>query len=437
MTIETLAVGDDVPLQLVNGQAPREVRLFRRGENPSTKGTFLFDETAAKSVMSAYERMGRKWVSIDYDHGSLQKNPVDPSKSARSAGKAPLELRDDGLWATNIQWTPAAKAAIEAGEWPSVSPAFAHGDDRRPTWLMNFGLTGNPALHGPAELIAANVLRANLLDPTDPDEPEAAASTNTGTAPARTEAPTAVTEMLNMKTRTTAELAEFFGWTEEEAAQALAMWRSRKKALNGSVVALSVGLAAEAEEPAVLERLHALAGTERKVFAALGAKDEATALGAIEGLKATEEKAKTTAAKLLEIEGRQLLSEVNALLGAGKDAKKLTPAEVTDDSEHSLRRTALSFGDKGPAWLQANIERRPVIAALSTNVEEPKDRTQITGSGDKGDQKPQWMGERKYADLSMKEKEQLSREAPALFERLHVEHLKTLKSENYAALHAR
>jgi hypothetical protein len=433
--IETLAVGEDVPLQLVDGQAPREIRLFRRGENPSTKGSFLFDDTAAQKVMSAYERMGRRWVIADYDHGSLQRNPVDPSRSARSAGKASLELRDGELWATNIQWTPSAKASIEAGEWPSVSPAFAHGEDRRPTWLMNFGLTGNPALHAPAELVAASALRA-IFDPTDPDEPEAAASTNTGAEPARTEAAAEVTEKLHMKTRTAAELAEFLGWAESDASTLLSMWSGRTKAISGTTVALSVGLAAEAEEKAVVERLHALAGTEREIFAELNAKDKAEALGAITGLKEAAKTAASASAELAEVKGRQIRSEVDALLNGGKDIKKLTPAEIADESENGLRATALSKGDKATVWLKAHIANRPVIAALSTSVKEPDEKTQTEGSGS-ADREPEWMAGKKYAELSIKDKERLSAEAPALFERLSAEYRQTLRSQNQTALHAR
>ncbi|XXX79160.1 phage protease [Sorangium sp. So ce134] len=420
-TIETLAVGEDLPLQLVNGQAPREIRLFRKGENPSTKGAFLFDDVAAKQVMSTYERMGRKWVSIDYDHGSLQRNPVDPSRSARSAGKASLELRDGELWATNIRWSPAAKASIEAEEWPSVSPAFSHGEDRRPTWLMNFGLTGNPALHAPAELIAASALRA-IFDPTDPDDPEVAASTNTGAEPARTEAAAKVMEKLNMKTRTAAELAEFLGWTEEEAAQALVMWRGRKKALNGSAVALSVGLAAEAEEPAVLERLHALAGVERRIFAALGAKDEESALGAITGLQKAAKDAETLARSLADIQTKQIRSEVDALLNSGKDAKKLTPAEIADESENGLRATALSKGDKASTWLKAHIDQRPVIEVLNTTYTQPDTKPKTDGEPkNKVD-----LGGKTYAQLSYMEKDELARRDPEQFAKLREEHLNSL-----------
>jgi hypothetical protein len=425
-TIETLSVGDDVPLELVNGQAPRELRLFRRGENPSTKGSFLFDDTAAQKVMSTYQRMGRKWVSIDYDHGSLQRNPVDPSKSARSAGRAPLELRDGELWATNIQWTPAAKAGIEAGEWPSVSPAFAHGEDRRPTWVMNFGLTGNPALHSPAELVAANVLRA-LFDPTEPDDQGVTplASTTTGDRPAQTEAP--ATEEQSMKKRTAAEVAEFFGVTEDEAKVWMAAAHGEPKKMLSAAVALSVGLSAETEEDVLVTRLSALSSAERRVLSALDVKSIDDALGAITGLKKAAKDAERLAASLADIQGKQIRSEVETMLSAAKDAKKLTPAEVADESEASLRATALSMGDKGPGWLKAHIAQRPVIEVLNTTFKQPE-----TKPNPEGDQKPKVdVGGKTYAQLSNMEKHELSQRDPQQFAALREAHLNSLPANTY------
>ncbi|WP_437309989.1 phage protease [Sorangium sp. So ce388] len=419
--IETLAVGEDVPLQLVNGQAPRELRLFKKGENPSTKGMYVFDDVAAKAVMSTYERMGRKWVSIDYDHGSLQRNPVDPSRSARSAGKASLELRDGELWATNIRWSPAAKASIEAEEWPSISPAFAHGEDRRPTWLMNFGLTGNPALHGPAELIAASALRA-IFDPTDADDQEAIASANTGVQPARTEAP--ATEEARMKKRTPAEVAEFFGITEDEAKVWLAAANGEPRKVLSAVVPLSVGLTADSDERLVIERLSALAGAERRIFAALGVKTEEDALGAISGLQRAKESAATLAKDLADLQTKQVRSEVDALLSAGKDAKKLTPAEIADDGETSLRTTALSMKEKGPSWLKAHIAQRPVIEVLNTTYTPPDTKPKTDGdTKHKVD-----VGGKTYAQLSYMEKDELARRDPEQFEKLREAHLNALPS---------
>lgn len=143
---------------------PREIRLFKAGENASTKGPFLFDDKAAAAVMSVYAQMGRR-VTWDYHHGAVQENPVDPSKAGKASGVCDLEVRAGELWATNITWTPEASAGIANGEWLYFSPAFERDKTGRPLWLINVALENNPALFGLDELIAATALRAaGLLD---------------------------------------------------------------------------------------------------------------------------------------------------------------------------------------------------------------------------------------------------------------------------------
>jgi phage I-like protein len=158
-------------------KAPREFRIFAKGLNPSVKGDFTFDDEAAKSVMAMYKRMAgpdnARRVTFDFDHGALTKNPVDPSKSGKSAGECDLELRNGELWAVNVDWTAEAKKGIEAGEWPYISPAFTRDKDGKPTWLINIALTANPALFGiqPLAVAASAVADADaslhsLLDPS-------------------------------------------------------------------------------------------------------------------------------------------------------------------------------------------------------------------------------------------------------------------------------
>lgn len=549
MTTVGLAVGERLPLELVDGKAPTELRLFRAGKNPSTKGDFLFDQKAAKAVMAEFRRMGRSWVSIDYDHGQLQKSPVDPSASGKSAGRASLEVRDGELWATNIRWTPAAQAAIEAGEWPAISPAFAHSDDGRPTWLINFAITGNPSLHSPAELIAANIL-IGLLGPSNEEEaaiaelravPFAEHSTVDGAwdanaavqrlrkwassdgsgdtdkmdwgkysqgftivdgpaenfgsyklphhdvvdgklvdakrgvyaaasviqggrggvnMPAGDEAavkahiakhyaqwddkapweqktktnvvgdePTATvgaTEELNaMKKKSAAEIAEFFGMSEDEAKAMIGRIygmmdkESVKANVLTSAVALSIGLAADAAEPMVVERLSALSAFERDVFKSLGKQDRAEALGALSGLVANEENAKKAIVERDEMRSAQARASVETLLSAAKAEKKLTPAEFDDASESGLRATALSMGDKAEKWLKEHLAKRVPIAALTTDFKQPK-----TEPEQAGEKKPVAAAEgKKYAELSYMEKDELSRNNPPAFEKLRTEWL--------------
>ncbi len=161
----------------VTKQPPKELRLFRAGVNPSLKGPFTFDAKCAAMVMANYKAMGHR-LAIDYDHASLNQNPIDPARSKISAGTFELEVRGGDLWAINIQWTEAAAAAIRREEWPFISPAFKNDDKGRVGLLLNFALTINPALYSPAEVVAASAMAFHGYPLKDDDSWDADAATH-------------------------------------------------------------------------------------------------------------------------------------------------------------------------------------------------------------------------------------------------------------------
>jgi phage I-like protein len=133
-------------------EPPTEFRIFRKGENPTEKGTFLFDDQAAASVMANYALRG-KVLRIDYNHGTTIQDPTP--EMAIAAGSFVPEVRDGELWATNVQWTARAAGYLAAGEYCEFSPLFNH-DKNRITWVRNLALTNLPAMDQTIPLVAAN-----------------------------------------------------------------------------------------------------------------------------------------------------------------------------------------------------------------------------------------------------------------------------------------
>lgn len=141
----------------VEGDAlPAEFQIFRPGVNATSKGDFTFDAAAAAEVMACYARDGVDCM-IDVEHDSLS----DAARAARNdasdaAGWYNLELRADGsLWAVNVRWTPEGERRLRAKTQRYISPAFAHTDDGRVTYVLNVGLVSMPATYGAAPLVAA------------------------------------------------------------------------------------------------------------------------------------------------------------------------------------------------------------------------------------------------------------------------------------------
>ena len=157
-SIKLLALGDD-------GQLPTEFRLFKKGWNDTEKGSLLFDDTAAKSVMEAYKAWGVD-LMIDLEHQSLDGKGADPT--ARDArGWCRLELRPDGsLWACDVKWTPDGAARLQEKRQRYVSPACdVDPETKRVTKMINVAITAIPATHNTPALVAASVTKGAGMDP--------------------------------------------------------------------------------------------------------------------------------------------------------------------------------------------------------------------------------------------------------------------------------
>ena len=242
LTLDALALPDDFP--------PREIRLFARGVNRTTKGDFLLDDEALASVLAAFEDHGVELV-IDFDHGSY----AEPGKKKDTAGWiGALEAREDGLYATKITWTAIGLAAISKGTAPDgteLPPEYRYHspsiqfdrESRRVTSLEPLGLVTFPASKGQRPLVM------------------------TATQPARVSARTETRPMKNRTALLSAlKLADTA--TDDDIMSALA---AVKSGLDGALAALSkimgaagVQMAADAplDETKIEESMGALAALQ-------------------------------------------------------------------------------------------------------------------------------------------------------------------------------
>lgn len=135
------------------GEPPREFRIFPFGRVETTKGVFLFDQEAARRVMQAWRDYGNR-LSVDYEHQALEPVTNGP---VPAAGWFELELREDGLWAVNVEWTPRAMELLRNREYRYFSPAFYVDEEGRIVELINLALTNLPATKRMEPLVAKAV----------------------------------------------------------------------------------------------------------------------------------------------------------------------------------------------------------------------------------------------------------------------------------------
>jgi len=135
-------------------EPPSEFRIWAFGEIETTKGTFLFDEDAATSVMESFRDYGNR-LTFDYEHAATDSSAR--AGDGKAAGSFLLELRADGLWAVDCRWTTAAAQGIRDREWLYFSPTFEiESKTGRILNVINIALTNVPATKRMRPLVAAH-----------------------------------------------------------------------------------------------------------------------------------------------------------------------------------------------------------------------------------------------------------------------------------------
>lgn len=124
-------------------------------ERPIAGDSFTFTAEHARAAKQWFDRLGRKLV-IDYEHQSFDDFNTRTDGLRPAAGWiANLDVREDGLWATQVTWTDRAKELINAGEYRYFSPVIYWSDENYTT-LIGLGpvaLTNDPAMRNITELV--------------------------------------------------------------------------------------------------------------------------------------------------------------------------------------------------------------------------------------------------------------------------------------------
>lgn len=136
------------------GELPTEFRIFTKGENETTKGTFIFDDAAAVSVLAEYAKHGVE-IAIDLEHMSLDADSPNFDPDAR--GWCKLALRNGELWAIDVRWTEDGAKRLTERTQRYISPAFTFNKDSQQILaLYNIAICAIPATHEAPALVAAS-----------------------------------------------------------------------------------------------------------------------------------------------------------------------------------------------------------------------------------------------------------------------------------------
>jgi phage I-like protein len=138
----------------LEGDAPTEFLIFRRGVNETTKGPVVFDDTAAASVMAAFAKYGVD-LMIDLGHHSLDDSAEARGDAGDARGWFRLELRDGALFAVDVRWTPDGERRLRERTQRYISPVVLIDKNDRALEIVNVALCAMPATIDAQPLIAA------------------------------------------------------------------------------------------------------------------------------------------------------------------------------------------------------------------------------------------------------------------------------------------
>lgn len=355
---------------LPGDEPPKEFRIWAFGEVDTLKGKFTFDAAAGQAVMAAFEDYGNE-LSFDYEHQAILSEGEAPA-----AGWYRIELRDDGLWATDIRWTPKADGYLRNKEYRYFSPAFdAGGKERRINRLVNIALTNTPATKHLTPLVAASA--------RDLRTPAIALSMSFG------DITRAITEAIQERMGQddyawTVDVYDDYAVFEHEGK----LWQIGYR-FDGSSVALigeavevqraytpidggkndmksllkALGLNENATEAEALVALSTLQGGAQQITTLTGKPTTPEALGTIQAWKASHDQLPTLSSRVAELEGQVLGGEVTALVEQGKKDGKVPPAMIA---------VLTDMGKKDLAMLKSFLEAAPKVAP-DTNHNPPGD----------------------------------------------------------------
>lgn len=136
---------------------PSEVRLLPAGTFRTTKGNFIFDATAAKSVMERAADWGNDYC-FDMGHSMVAPDiGADPASAGRAYGWFKLAVNTSGELVTQgLTWTERGAEMLTKREVRYISPAIRTDPKTgRVLEFVNAALTNIPATKGMKPIVAS------------------------------------------------------------------------------------------------------------------------------------------------------------------------------------------------------------------------------------------------------------------------------------------
>lgn len=321
LKLATRELGSDPPVEFL---------LLAIGEIDTYYGTFTLRPDDARAISEGFAATGND-LSIDYDHQSIDaRSKSGPIPASGWIGG--LDVRDDGLWATEVSWTPAAQKLLADREYRYYSPVVYLDDEGHVMDIDSPGLTNRPATHRMTPLVASR-------DYEVPDD----------AAPERNDMGEA----------------------------------NRVKVGAALIAALSLG--DDASETDAVKRITALREMRREVLSLTGAETVEAAQGVLLSWKAAAEKLPTVEAKVEAFAKERAEAKRERLIEQGLAAGKLSPDQAKEGGwARTVELATLEgFLPTAPRVVDLETRKPPVKQAATITLSQAMDevRAELSKAG--------------------------------------------------------
>jgi phage I-like protein len=162
------------------GKAPAEFKIVGFGLWSSEKyGDVVVDKASGKSVMAYYKMRGLDKLPIDWEHQTY--NTAQNGMPAPAIGFFRPAVREDGIWAVDVDWTPQAVEWFKNKQYRHFSPTGQFDKTGRLATIKTLALTNVPATNNQEPLVAKDdgtasggpmdtIMEALGLKPEDTEE---------------------------------------------------------------------------------------------------------------------------------------------------------------------------------------------------------------------------------------------------------------------------
>lgn len=161
-------------IKLTLRQIPNEIKIIPWGESfyDEGKSKLVVNAVSLSAIPASQKKYNYDRVALDFNHNSVPRkdkngNDIPLEEPLKVAAFGNVEVREnDGVWLTNLEWTPEGKSAYEGGHYCDISPTVLFDKNGNVTFVHSAALCRQGRVPG-LVLFGADFLAANETSTKD------------------------------------------------------------------------------------------------------------------------------------------------------------------------------------------------------------------------------------------------------------------------------